>query len=74
MTAVAGLLSLTYCTKDNKVTLPSEDVNSATDLLSLKVTAGPSVDGAVDAIWDQATKLDIIPTVPDPGNNLLQVI
>ncbi|HNP22805.1 MAG TPA: ethylbenzene dehydrogenase-related protein [Panacibacter sp.] len=70
VTAVAGLLSLTYCTKDNKVTLPSEDVNSATDLLSLKVTAGPSVDGAVDAIWDQATKLEIIPTVPDPGNNL----
>ena len=66
------VINLLY--KKTTVTLPSEDVNSATDLLSLKVTAGPSVDGAVDTIWDQATKLEIIPTVPDPGNNLLQVI
>lgn len=66
------VLSIGYvasCTKDNQV-LDVPQVNSATDLLSLKTTAPPTIDGIVDAEWDKATKLEILPTVPDPGNGL----
>ena len=64
------VINLLY--KDNKVTLPQRMWKQCYRSSFFKVTAGPSVDGAVDAIWDQATKLEIIPTVPfDRYNNLL---
>ncbi len=66
------LLSIGYfvsCTKDNQV-LDIPQVNSATDLVSLKTSTPPTIDGVVDAEWGNATKLELLPTVPDPGNGL----
>lgn len=66
------VLSIGYvasCTKDNQV-LDVPQVNSATDLVSLKTSTAPTIDGVVDAEWDKATKLALLPTVPDPGNGL----
>lgn len=57
------------CTKNNQV-LDLPKINSGTDLISLKVTTAPTMDGTIDAIWNNATKLDVTPIVPDPGNNL----
>lgn len=65
-------LSIGYffsCTKDNQV-LDIPQVNSATDLVSLKTNTPPTIDGTVDAEWNNATKLELLPVVPDPGNGL----
>ena len=66
------LLAVGYavsCTKDNQV-LDTPKTNSSTDLISLKVSTPPTIDGTIDAIWDKATKLNVSPAVPDPGNGL----
>jgi len=66
------VLSIGYvasCTKDNQV-LDIPQVNNATDLISLKTSTPPTIDGVVDAGWSNATKLALLPTVPDPGNGL----
>lgn len=57
------------CTKDDKM-LDTLQTNASTDLLSIKVSSAPTIDGTIDPIWENATKLKITTTVPDPGNNL----
>ena len=60
------------CTKDNQVLdLPQTvSINNSSSLISYKTATAPTIDGTVDAIWDNATKLNFTPTVPDPGNGL----
>jgi hypothetical protein len=64
-----------YCTKTDQViggatpTTPPATA-STTELLSYKTTTAPTMDGSVEKLWDSAVKLNIVPTVPDPGNNL----
>ena len=63
------VLAFMYCTKTDQVIVSSSSTNT-TDLLSLKTTSAPTIDGVIDASWANATKLEITPTVPDPGNGL----
>lgn len=70
--AATFVLAIGYvvsCTKDNQV-LDTPQVNSSTDLVSVKTTTPPTLDGTIDAMWDNATKISVSPTVPDPGNGL----
>ncbi|HVX50939.1 MAG TPA: ethylbenzene dehydrogenase-related protein [Chitinophagaceae bacterium] len=65
---VSSLTLFMYCTKnDQVVTAP---VTSTNELLSYKTTTAPAIDGVADAVWGNAVKLNITPTVPYPGNNL----
>ena len=57
-----------YCTKTDQVVAPSS--TNTTDLLCYKTTTAPTIDGTIDAIWANAQKLNVTPTVPDPGNGL----
>jgi hypothetical protein len=57
------------CTKENQV-LDVAPINSGTDLVSVKTSTAPAIDGTIDAVWSNATKLNVTPTVPDPGNGL----
>jgi hypothetical protein len=50
--------------------LLSATSSSTNELLSYKTDVAPTIDGVVDAVWDKATKLEVTPTVPDPGNGL----
>lgn len=64
---------LSYCThKDQILTPPTATVptTSTHELVSMKVTAPPTIDGTIDAIWNNAPKLSVVPQVPDPGNGL----
>ena len=45
-------------------------LNTGTELISIKATTPPAIDGNIDDSWNSATKLNIVPTVPDPGNAL----
>jgi len=57
------------CTKNNQVILPDSGASSTT-LVAIKTTTAPTIDGIIDAVWSKATKLNVVPTVPDPGNGL----
>jgi hypothetical protein len=55
------------CTKDDQVLdVPSTTtINSATDLVSLKVTTAPSIDGTIDAQWANNPILEFSTAVPE---------
>ena len=59
---------LSYCRQDDQII--GTDSISTNELVSQKVTTAPSIDGTIDAVWDQATKLDVQTEVPNPGNYL----
>ena len=73
---VSSTLLFMYCTKTDQViggttpTPPPPITPSTTQLLSYKTPQAPVIDGTIESIWDSAAKLNIVPTVPDPGNNL----
>ncbi len=63
-----GVIFFSKCTKDNQVLdLP---VVNGTELFSQLTTTPPTIDGTIDAMWENAAKLNITPVVPDPGNGL----
>lgn len=66
---VAATTLLVYCTKTDQVVSAPTTTNT-TDLLSLKTGTAPTIDGTIDAMWENAAKLKVVPTPPDPGNNL----
>lgn len=68
-TTILAIGYINSCTKDNQV-LDVPQVANGTDLVSIKTTTPPAIDGSIDAVWDNAAKLNFTPTVPDPGNNL----
>ncbi|MEI8097994.1 MAG: ethylbenzene dehydrogenase-related protein [Sediminibacterium sp.] len=65
------VLSLGYlvsCTKSNQMLNVAPA--SSSELLSYLTTTAPTIDGTIDPIWENATKLSATPQVPDPGNGL----
>jgi Ethylbenzene dehydrogenase len=62
------------CTNDDQVIdeyIPTGNVND-TELISKKTTTAPTLDGVIDASWDDAAKLVTTATVPDPGQDEFQ--
>lgn len=66
---VMSIIVLTRCTKADQVLDVPAPLNG-NELFSTKTTTAPTIDGTIDAGWANATKLQITPTVPDPGNGL----
>ena len=66
---IAVTVFFVYCTKTAQIVAPATS-SSTNELLSYKTAVAPTIDGTVDAIWDNATKLEVTPTVPDPGNGM----
>lgn len=64
---ILSTLILTYCTKNDQV-LGTGSVAAGNTLVSNKTATAPTIDGAIDAIWSTAAKLQVTATVPDPGN------
>jgi hypothetical protein len=62
---IFGLVTLTYCTKDNQVLDLPPEPNSATDLISLNVTAPPAIDGIAEAMWAEHPVLEFSTVVPE---------
>jgi hypothetical protein len=71
---VGILVIATYsCTNDDTVVDPPVDPGeSATELLALKTTNPPTIDGVIDSEWDNLQKLKTTTVVPDPGNDVFQ--
>lgn len=68
MIIVVAVLYLPNCTSDNQIIGPG--ITLGKDLLSKKISTSPTIDGVIDPSWDSATKLNLAPAVPDPGNGL----
>ena len=68
-TMICVLGYVVSCTKKDQV-LINNPVTSTSTLVSVKTATAPTIDGQIDAVWNNAPKLNINPTVPYPGNGL----
>lgn len=64
-TLVLAVGYVVSCTKDDQVLDTPKPINSSTDLVSIKVTTAPTIDGTVDAMWDNSPKLQFSTAVPE---------
>lgn len=64
-TMVLAIGYVVSCTKDDQVLNTPQVVNSSTDLLSMKVTTAPTMDGQVDAMWNDHPILEFSTAVPE---------
>lgn len=53
------------CTKDDQVLDLPQPINNNTDLVSVKVSAAPTIDGTIDALWANSPKLQFSAAVPE---------
>ena len=53
------------CTKDDQVLDLPKPINSSTDLVSVKVTTPPTIDGTIDAMWENSQVLEFSTAVPE---------
>lgn len=58
------------CTNDD--TLVEPPIVNGKDLVSVEVTTPPSIDGVIDAQWEQSPKLEFEAVVPDPSGDLFR--
>ncbi|MDB5123567.1 MAG: Ethylbenzene dehydrogenase [Mucilaginibacter sp.] len=68
-TIILFLGYIVSCTKKDQIITNNAPV-STTTLVSVKTATPPTIDGVIDAAWNNAPKLNILPTVPNPGNGL----
>ena len=64
-TIVLGVGYAVSCTKDDQVLDTPQPINNSTDLVSMKVTRAPTIDGTVDAMWANHPQLEFSTTVPE---------
>jgi hypothetical protein len=69
-TIVLALGYVVSCTKKDQILNNNPTPTNTTTLVSKKVVTGPTIDGTIDALWDNTAKLSVTPQVPDPGNGL----
>jgi hypothetical protein len=63
------VLFFIYCTKTDQVVVSNATKNTS-ELISLKTTTPPAIDGTIDAIWAAAEAIEFTTGVPDAGNGL----
>jgi hypothetical protein len=60
------------CTKDDQVLDTPQPVNSSTDLVSIKVSTPPTIDGTVDAMWSNSPVLQFSTAVPEVTGDIFR--
>lgn len=68
-TIILAIGYIASCTKENQI-LDVATTNEETDLICAKTSTAPTIDGTIEDIWNSATKLKIVPEVPDAGNGM----
>lgn len=69
---VGIIFILSYCRQDDQILGLDDQPIGANVLLAQKVAAAPAIDGEVDAMWDNSTKLVFETVVPDPTGDLFR--
>lgn len=68
----ATVFILSYCRQDDEILGGDDTTVSGNVLLSQKVTASPTIDGTIDAMWENSPKLEFEAVVPDPSGDLFR--
>jgi hypothetical protein len=63
-------VSCKYETQEVLNQVQVQETSSAKDLVSIKTSSPPTIDGVIEEAWKNSPLLKISPVVPDPGNNL----
>lgn len=70
---LAGLvMMLSYCRQDDTIIVVDDQPIGPNVLLAQKVTVPPTIDGVVDAMWENSKKLKFETAVPDPTGDLFR--
>ena len=64
-----SMLVIVACSNDSTTTPQDNPNTSSTELLSLKTSSAPTIDGKMDDIWRQAQRLITSVQVPDPKDS-----
>jgi len=64
-TLVLAIGYVVSCTKDDQVLDTPIPINSSTDLVSMKTTTAPTIDGTIDAMWSNSPILQFSTAVPE---------
>lgn len=64
-TIVLAIGYVASCTHDDQILDTPKPVNSATDLVAVKTTTAPGIDGAVDPMWANSPVLEFSTAVPE---------
>ena len=68
--SIVTIVYMSSCTRKNQILDLPAVVTNQSDLLCMKTTTAPTIDGMMDDIWEKTTPLTAITQVPDPGNGL----
>jgi len=71
LSTVFAFIYLAGCTNEDQI-FDTPPVNSTTDLVTVIVTIPPTIDGMVDAMWENSPKLQFDVVVPDPSGDLFR--
>jgi Ethylbenzene dehydrogenase len=70
---LVSIFLLPFCTKNDQVLdEPDTTVNSSTDLVSIKVTTAPTIDGTIEALWENSPKLQFSTAVPEVTGDIFR--
>lgn len=64
-TFVLAIGYVSSCTKDDQVLDTPQVINNTTDLVAVKVSTAPTIDGVVDDMWKSQTELQFSTAVPE---------
>ncbi len=64
-TLILGIGYAVSCTKGDQVLDVPQPINSSTDLVSIKTTTPPVLDGIIDGMWANSPKLQFSTAVPE---------
>lgn len=71
-TLVLAIGYVVSCTKDDQVLDTPQVVNSSTDLLTIKTTTAPTIDGTIDAQWANCQILEFSTAVPEVTGDIFR--
>lgn len=60
------------CTKENQILDIPQAVNNSTDLVSVKITTPPTIDGTIDPLWENSPKLKFSTAVPEVTGDIFR--
>lgn len=60
------------CTKNDQVLDLASAINSSTDLVSIKVSTAPTIDGVIDGMWENSPKLEFSTAVPEVSGDIFR--
>ncbi|MFC0774998.1 ethylbenzene dehydrogenase-related protein [Terrimonas alba] len=71
-TIVLAVGYIVSCTKNDQVLDVPQAINSSTDLVSVKVTTAPTIDGTIDPMWENSPKLQFSTAVPEVTGDIFR--